>query len=75
MIQNALGGSCETIMLYIFGLFEKFAQSSGETAAGTKDIFFRILSWSLLAMWEGVWPSRDWRGVPYTRESAEAKLD
>jgi hypothetical protein len=75
MIQNALGASCETIMLYIFGLFEKFAQSSGETAAGTKDIFFRILSWSLLALWEGVWPSTDWRGVPYTRESAEAKLD
>ena len=62
-------------MLYIFGLFEKFAQSSGETAAGTKDIFFRILSWSLLAMWEGFWPSADRRGVPYNRESAEAKFD
>ena len=75
VIQNALGGSCETIMIYIFGLFEKFAQSSGEAAAGTREIFFRILSWSLRAMWEGVWPSRDWRNVPYTRESAEATLD
>lgn len=74
MIQNALGGSCETIMVYIFGLFEKFAKSSSETASGTKEFFFQILSWSLGAMWEGVWPSRDWRGVRYSRESAEAKL-
>lgn len=65
IVQNALGGACAEIMLYIFGLFEKFAIDSNTHAPGTMESFFKILAWSFQAMWEGKWPSHDWRGVAY----------
>lgn len=65
MVQNALGGACSEILLYIFGLFEKFTIDSDTNAPGTMECFFKILAWSFRAMWEGQWPSHDWRGVAY----------
>lgn len=36
------------------------------TAAGhhTMNTFFRILAWSLNALWTGEWPTHDWNGEP-----------
>ena len=65
MVQNALGGACSEILLYIFGLFEKFTIDSDTNAPGTMECFFKILAWSFRAMWEGQWPSHDWRGVAF----------
>ena len=32
----------------------------------TKNTFWKILSWSFYWFYRGLWPDRDWRGVPYT---------
>ena len=47
------------LMNWIWGFFERF-NLDGES--GTCDIFFQILEWSLAALYDGKWPSKDWRG-------------
>lgn len=74
MIQNALGGTCDNIMLYVWGVFEKFCVKSTASSMGTMETFYQVLHWSLLAMWNGQWPREDWRGIPYPPGSAEACL-
>ena len=43
-------------------------------AQSTYHVFFMILAWSLQALWEGKWPKKDWKGVPYKRGSLEHTL-
>ena len=33
----------------------------------TRTRFWKILAWSLQALYDGLWPRQDWRGVPYPR--------
>lgn len=69
--QNFLGGACSQIMLYIFALFEKFVCPSTDQMAGTMETFFKVLSWSLNAMWEGKWPEKDWTGKSFVANTVE----
>ena len=48
-----------------------FKQSVTE---GTMDEIWRVVVWSLEALYEGKWPATDHRGVPYPANSAEGLI-
>lgn len=54
----------------VFGIFESNKIRTGETMA----ILWRVLVWSLRALYEGRWPATDFRGQPWEAGSAEAAL-
>ena len=73
MVANGLGSKMSDIIFYIWGIFEKFAIPSSTTTVGTMETLWRVLRWSFECMYEGVWPKKDWRGLPYEKESKEGK--
>ncbi|CAJ1415972.1 unnamed protein product [Effrenium voratum] len=36
-------------------------------------VLWQILQWSFQCIWDGTFPARDWRGIPFPRESPEWK--
>ena len=56
-------GSTLDFNFYIFGFFS--AMYSKSVGANTLGSFFKILCWSLQALWEGRWPSTDHHGRPF----------
>ena len=73
MLANGLGAKMSDIVFYIWGIFEKFALPSSTTTVGTMQTLWRVLRWSFQCMYEGTWPARDWRGLPYDKDSLQGK--
>lgn len=73
LAANALGSTGEEVMIYCWGCFEKFTTATVGNTLGTLDVFWQVLQWSFLALFEGKWPSADWRGVKYNRTSPEGR--
>ena len=70
LVANALGATGDNIMFYIWGIFEKYAQSGTD---GTMQSFWTIMAWSFQTLMEGIWPAKDWNGKLYSPSSAEGK--
>ena len=70
LVANALGATGDNIMFYIWGIFEKYAQSGTES---TMARFWTIMAWSFQTLMEGVWPARDWDGAMYSPSTPEGK--
>lgn len=64
IVANAAGGSFSSTLTYIWGIFEKFVVASTAERLGTMDVFWNIMRWSFNALYEGRWPTQDWRGMP-----------
>ena len=56
-----------------WGVWEKFCIQSQPGFLGTMDTFFAIMRWSFESMFNGTWPSHDWRGCRSPRDSKEGK--
>ena len=56
----------------IIGMPKVAEKKSGVGA--TWDVIWRVLLWSLDALFKGVWPSTDWRGKPFPADSLWASL-
>ena len=56
-----------------WGVWEKNCIQSQPGLLGTMDIFFAIMRWSFESMFNGTWPSHDWRGCRSPRDSKEGK--
>ena len=63
IIAACTGGTMAETIFYVWGVFERFVCASTATAMGTMDVFFSILAWSFTILYEGVWPTHDWRGI------------
>lgn len=70
LVANALGATGDNIMFYIWGIFEKYAQSGTD---GAMQSFWTIMAWSFQTLMEGIWPAKDWNGKLYSPSSAEGK--
>lgn len=44
-----------------------------EGVEGTVHCFMEVLQWSIDVLFSGIWPSKDYRGIPYHPDSPEAK--
>jgi hypothetical protein len=53
-----------------FCIFEQSKREDGSTM----EVMWRVLIWSLAALFAGVWPSESWDGKPWPQGSAEALL-
>ena len=73
LINNALGGKGDDIMIYLWAVFEKFCVPTQRTRLGTMDCYWQILKWSFGAMFLGIWPSKDWKGQSFDPNSPEGK--
>eukprot|EP00438_Fugacium_kawagutii_P005243 Skav235426 [mRNA] locus=scaffold473:10773:12278:- [translate_table: standard] len=73
LIATFEGGQQKNIMNYTWACFEKFVQQDAPGALGTMSVFFKILAWSFRCLFNGKWPSRDWRDVPFDPQSAQGK--
>ncbi|CAJ1368989.1 unnamed protein product [Effrenium voratum] len=73
LIAIACGKGVSDCQIYIYGLFEKFIQSEAPGIPGTMSVLWQILQWSFQCIWDGTFPARDWRGIPFPRESPEWK--
>ena len=63
LIAHGLGSAVQDDTFYIWGVFEKFMIPSTDLTLGTMATLFRIMRWSFNAMYEGTWPTHDWRGI------------
>ena len=64
ILANALGGGTLDIMIYIWGVFEKFVvASTAGGVPGTMKVFWSIMRWSFGILFAGKRPTRDWRGI------------
>ena len=57
--------------MFTFGMFDDNMVKQGDNSTA-KDLW-RTLVWSLRAVYEGDWLSKDAMGVPYSPESVEGK--
>ena len=67
LIAHGLGSVVQDDTFYIWGVFEKFMVPSVDQTLGTMATFYRIMRWSFNAMYEGTWPTHDWRGIKQLR--------
>ena len=56
-------GKTKSMLHYCWGFYDKLKK--GDLEEGTLSDFFKILKWSLLAMYEGQWPRADYNGKVY----------
>lgn len=76
LLASAAGQGFERTNILIWGVFEKFRLPDGhdgDNSLGTMQFFWKIMQWSFDNMMNGKWPHRDWRGVPYSRQSPEGR--
>lgn len=69
MVANAMGARGQDISFYIFGIFEKFVCGATANSIRTMATVFQIFHWSFEALWKGLWPSVDHRGIPWPHDS------
>lgn len=63
ILANAMGACTLSVMVYVWGVFEKFVAPDRPGAHGTMQVFWNIMRWSFGVIYSGVWPAYDWRGV------------
>ena len=63
LVAAAVQGCTLDIMLYVWGVMEKFCKTDKPRVPGTMTVFWTIMAWSFNAIWTGKWPDSDWRGV------------
>ena len=73
MLANGLGSQMSDIVFYIWGIFSKFVAPASANTLGSMETLWRVLRWSFQSMFEGKWPTRDWRGLPYDKASKEGQ--
>lgn len=73
LMAVAAGQGFQKAHIYTWGVWEKFCIQSQPELLGTMDTFFAIMKWSFESMFNGKWPSHDWRGVRFPRDSKEGK--
>eukprot|EP00435_Cladocopium_sp_Y103_P018658 s2492_g4.t1 len=71
LMSVAAGQQFQDSNLYIWGIFEKYAIPTQNGILGTMDTFFAIMKWSFQCIYEGTFPTLDWRGKPFPRNSKE----
>jgi hypothetical protein len=59
----ALAGATVDVQSYTWGVFEKFVAPRTSTSLGTLGTLFAVMKWSFTALFYGVWPECDWRGI------------
>ena len=67
-------GSTTDNMFYIWSCFLPLMAKGEAITADTYKTFFKILAWSFLWLWKGLWPTHDWNGRAYKRGTREWKL-
>ena len=60
LMAAAATTSTTDLMIWLWGCFTVYLENAGSVTINT---FLSMLSWSLTALFYGVWPSRDWRGM------------
>lgn len=73
MLCSALGGKGKDLTFYITGVFEKFATPSTEHCLGTMGTMWSVMLWTFQALWDGVWPSTDWRGIAFPADTVQGR--
>ena len=71
LISVAAGQQFQDTNIYIWGLFEKYTVETEDAVLGTLDTFFSIMRWSFQAIFDRVFPHKDWRGRHFPRNSRE----
>ena len=66
-------GTCTLLMNWLIWVFPKTMKLKS-AFGNTEKVFYRVLAWSLLALYEGKWPEFDWNGQPWPAGSIEATL-
>eukprot|EP00969_Alexandrium_andersonii_P194990 8613828-Alexandrium_andersonii.AAC.1 len=61
-------GTCTLLMNWLVFMFPKKLAATS-SMGNTRRSFFKIMRWSLQALWEGHWPARDWKGKPFAADS------
>lgn len=59
LMAASVGARTLDLMLWIWAVFERLCTAGPE---GTVETFMLIMKWSFGALYEGKWPSKDWRG-------------
>ena len=73
LMAVAAGQGFQNANIYTWGVWEKFCIQSQPGLLGTMDTFFAIMRWSFESMYNGTWPSHDWRGCKFPINSKEGK--
>jgi len=60
VVASTAGLATKSLMFWIWAVFEKMCEPGEE---GTIETFMRIMVWSWAALYEGKWPTHDWRGI------------
>ena len=61
----------QDVSFYIYSVFKRIV--SKNIGQNTFDAVWRVISWSFLALYEGVWPAFDPSGVRYSANSVEGR--
>ena len=67
-------GTTTHIKHYVFGMFEQSKAHLGEHGVDSNDAMWRVIVWSLNALFDGRWPAKDWNDQPWPHGSSEAAL-
>ena len=69
LMSVAAGQGYQQAHIYTWGVFEKYCIKTQNGVLGTMDTFFALLKWSFQCMFDGTWPTHDWRGFKYPKKS------
>ena len=67
-------GSTDEIKYLLFSVFEQCKVTSDDVEGDTLKETWKILKWSLDALFDGKFPDKDWKGDPWPQNSAEAAI-
>ena len=73
LMTVAAGQGFQHAHIYTWGVFEKYCIKTQPGVLGAIDTFFAILRWSMQCLFDGTWPTHDWRGCKYPANSKEGK--
>eukprot|EP00969_Alexandrium_andersonii_P335789 14841560-Alexandrium_andersonii.AAC.1 len=66
-------GTSMEVLVYMFGIFDScIAKAKEHGGVDTLDCIWRIVVWSLTALYEGKWPEKNWDGGPLTNPAHQA---
>ena len=71
LMSVAAGQGYQHAHIYTWGVFEKYCIKTQNGVLGTMDTFFALLKWSFQCMFDGTWPTHDWRGCKYSKKSKD----
>lgn len=62
VVASTTGLATKSLMFWIWAVFEKMCEPGEQ---GTIETFMQIMTWSWAALYEGRWPTHDWRGIKW----------